>query len=301
MLRGIMNRNQKIRFFERDITHFLFILPNFLLYSFLSVFPIFLGFYYSVTDWNGVSPKYDIIGISNYIKLLNDPRFKRAFSFNVRYTLMLIVSVTVLAIILGLLLNKSFRGRTYFRALYFFPAVLSMVVIGLIFNEIYFRGGPLIGNTFNIESLKKSILSSPYTAIYGVLLANVWKSVAIPTVLVISGLQTIPQEIVESAYIDGANRWHEFKYITIPFILPMISVILVLTLREGLMIFDYIMSLTQGGPAGSTESITMMIYRFAFEEMKFSSAIAEAVLMSLIIMTVSFIQIRYTNSKRIYQ
>jgi raffinose/stachyose/melibiose transport system permease protein len=289
------------RFFERNATHFLFILPNFLLYTVLSVFPIFLGFYYSITDWNGVSPSYSITGINNYIKLLSDPRFKRALSFNVRYAVMLIFFVTVLAVILGLLLNRPFKGRTCFRTLYFFPAVLSMVVIGLIFNEIYFHGGPVIGSLLHIKSLEKSILSSPGTAIYGILIANVWKSAAIPTVLVISGLQTIPQEIVESAYIDGANSYHEFRYITVPFILPMVSIILVLTLREGLMIFDYIMSLTQGGPAGSTESITMMIYRFAFEEMKFSAAIAEAVLMALIIMIVSFIQIRYTNSRRVYQ
>lgn len=132
------------------------------------------------------------------------------------------------------------------------------------------------------------------------LIANVWKSVAIPAVLVLAGLQSIPEDIVESAKLDGATPFQLFAHITMPFLLPIVSVIVVLTLKEGLMVYDYIMALTGGGPAGSTESITLMIYRLGFEEMKFSYSIALSILVSLVIGAVSVVQIKLSMKKQVY-
>lgn len=285
---------------ERNITHFLYVLPNLLLYSLLSVLPIVLGLYYSFTDWNGISKKYNIVGLANYVKILSDRRFRKAVLFNLRYAAMLIICIMVLAVVLGLLLNSKIKGQNAFRAIYFFPACISMLTIGLIANYIFFQGVPSIGNALGIEALQKNILSNRSLAIYGILITNVWKSVAIPTVLVISALQTIPKDITEAATIDGANGWHRFWKITVPYILPILSIIFVLVLKEGLMIYDLIMALTSGGPAGATESITLSIYRIGFEDMKFGYAISEAMLIAIVIAVISVIQIRFTDKRKIY-
>ncbi len=296
--RRISMKNRKNR--DRNLTHFFYILPNLILYSALSITPICLGIYYSLTDWNGITKNYNFVGLSNYIKILNDRRFHRAVMFNLRYAFMLIVGVLFLSLCLALLMNYPVRGRSVFRAIYFFPACISMLTIGLIFNYIYFQGLPVIGNALNIDFLKKNILSGRKTAIYGILIANLWKSVAIPTVLIISALQTIPREILESAVVDGANGWQRFQYIIIRYILPILSIIFVLILKEGLMIYDYIVALTTGGPAGATESLTLSIYRLGFEDLKFGYAISQALMIAGIITVISVIQMRYTDKKKIY-
>lgn len=285
---------------ERNIVHFLYVLPNLILYSLLSIVPIILGLYYSFTNWNGISKKYKMVGFSNYIKILKDSRFRKAVSFNLRYAVMLIICVMLISVILALLLNARTKGQNFFRAVYFFPACVSMLTIGLIFNYIFFQGVPGIGEALGIESLQKNILSGRNTAIYGILVTNVWKSVAIPTVLVISALQTIPAEIMEAATVDGANGRQRFFYITLRYILPILSIIFVLLLKEGLMIYDYIMALTTGGPAGATESITLSIYRLGFEDMKFGYAISQAMIVAFIIAVISIIQIKFTDKKKIY-
>ena len=285
---------------ERRLTHLLFVLPGLILYCFQTVVPVVLGAFYSTTNWNGVSKSFSFVGLQNYIRALTDVRFRRSMDFSIRYTVLLILCVVVLSLILGLLLNTKIRGRTFFRAVYFFPAVISMITIGLIFSQFYSRGMSSLGEALGMDWMKKSILSSPDTAIYGVLIANVWKSVAIPAVLVLAGLQSIPEDIVEYAKLDGATPFQLFAHITMPFLLPIVSVIVVLTLKEGLMVYDYIMALTGGGPAGSTESITLMIYRLGFEEMKFSYSIALSILVSLVIGAVSVVQIKLSMKKQVY-
>ncbi len=285
---------------EKQVTHALFVLPGVLLYCFQTVIPVVVGAYYSVTSWNGVSKNYSFVGLDNYTRAFTNSRFIKSSLFSIRYSLLLIVCVVVLAVLLGLLLNTSIKGRSFYRSVYFFPAVISMITIGLIFSQFYSQGMTALGNATGAAWMRKSILSSPDTAIYGVLIANVWKSVAIPVVLVLAGLQSIPDEIMESARLDGASPTQLFRHITMPFLLPVVSVIIVLTLKEGLMVYDYIMALTGGGPAGSTESITLMIYRLGFEEMKFSYSIALSILVSVLIFTVSVVQIKLSAKKQAY-
>ena len=284
---------------EKYITYALYIIPGFVLYLCLFVTPLILGIYYSTFDWNGFSKKRDFIGLGNYIDALTDDRFTSAILFNLRYSILLIISIIVISMVLALLLNKDLKARGFIRSVYFFPAVVSMLTASLIFNEIYFRAIPAVGELLGIAALQKSVLSSPSTAIYGILFVHVWQGVAIPTVLFLAGLQTIPGEILESSLIDGASKWQQFWKITIPYLLPVVSVVLVLVLRDGLMVFDYIVGLTDGGPGGATTSIVMLVYRQGFEEMKFSFAIAEALMISVVLIAVSAFQMIVINRKSI--
>ena len=283
---------------ERNRTHLLLVLPDVILYTVFSVF--LLGIYYSFTDWDGIRKSYQFIGLRNYIKMFTDKRFLNSVSFNVWYTILLVIVVTVLSVILGILLNQKIKGQSFFRSLYFFPAVISLLTGGLIFNQIFGRGIPFLGEALGVEFLQKNILASKTLAVYGVLFVNVWQGVAIPTVLVMSGLQTVPHELVEAASLDGATKWQIFRYLTMPFLRPTISMIIILNLKSGLMLYDYVVALTSGGPARATESLTLLIYTQAFDEMKFSYSIAESIVVSGIIILISVLQIRNSNRKKVY-
>jgi len=232
---------------SKRITFALFTLPGFLLYSTFFIFPIIMGIYYSLTNWNGISKKFKFIGLKNYKDIIHDKRFLDALIFNAKYSIMLTVCIVVLGMMLALLLNSKIKGITFFRSMYFLPAVLSMITVGLIFNQIFYRAIPSIGQAFGIDWLSTNILSNSSTAVYGILFVNVWQGVAMPTLLFLAGLQTIPTDLYEAAAIDGATAWQRFKSITIPFLVPVLSVVMVLTVKSGLMVFDYVKSLTDGG------------------------------------------------------
>lgn len=294
-------KNNKVKLGrEKFITYLLFSLPGFILYLCFFVAPLFLGVYYSLLDWNGYSKNYHFIGIENYIKALSSTDFRKAILFNLKYSAMLIILVIGFSLLLSVMLSKNFRFRTFVRSAFFMPAVLSMLTVSLIFSEIFYRAIPALGELLHVGALSANILSNKSTAIYGILFVHVWQGVAIPTVLLMSALQTVPSEILESSLIDGASRWQQFWKITLPFLVPTIGVILVLLLRDGLTLFDYVYGLTQGGPGGATRTITLLIYQQGFEEWNFSFAIAESLILSVILAAFSMIQIVFAQKKQIY-
>ncbi len=284
---------------SKKITFALFSLPGLLLYSTFFIFPVLLGIYYSMTNWNGISRKITFIQFKNYVNIFNDKRFLNALIFNAKYCVMLTICIVILGIILAHLLNSKIKGITFFRSMYFLPAVLSMITVGLIFNQIYYRAIPPIGSALGIEFLSKNILSSPKTAVYGILFVNVWQGVAMPTLLFLAGLQTVPAELYEAAAMDGVNTIQRFLHITLPFLIPVLSVVMVLTIKGGITVFDYVKSLTDGGPGGVTESVSLLIYSNAFVEMKFSYAVAEAIVIGVVIALISAVQIFISGRKKV--
>lgn len=284
---------------ERITTYGLFCLPGFIAYCVFLIFPILMGIYYSFMDWNGISKGYNFIGFANYAKLFTDKKFGEALLFNFRYTIMLIVGVVVVSVVLALLLNKEFKGRSFFRTLYFLPAVLSMITVSLVFKQVFFYVLPAIGKALGIEALSTNILASKQNAIYGVLFVHLWQGVALPTLLFLAGLQTIPTELYEAAAIDGANGWQQFKHITVAYLIPTLSVVLVLLVKQGLMVFDYVKSMTAGGPGTATQTIALLIYNNGFERNRYSYSIAQAIATGVIIALISAIQIQASNRKKV--
>ena len=282
---------------ERITTYGLFCLPGFIAYCVFLIFPILMGIYYSFMDWNGISKGYNFIGFANYAKLFTDKKFGEALLFNFRYTIMLIVGVVVISVVLALLLNKEFKGRSFFRTLYFLPAVLSMITVSLVFKQVFFYVLPAIGKALGIEALSTNILASKQNAIYGVLFVHLWQGVALPTLLFLAGLQTIPTELYEAAAIDGANGWQQFKHITVAYLIPTLSVVLVLLVKQGLMVFDYVKSMTAGGPGTATQTIALLIYNNGFERNRYSYSIAQAIATGVIIALISAIQIQANRKK----
>lgn len=286
---------------KKNKTFFIMTIPAIILYTVFFVYPVISGIYYSTTNWDGISLEYSFIGLDNFIELFKDDRFKNAIWFNIRYTVILTVVGNVLALAIAHVLNAKIRCRQLFRSIFFFPAVLSMITVGLIFNEIYYRIIPIFGETLHIEALQSNILANSDLAIYGILFVHLWQGIALPTILYLAGLQGIPNDLIEAAKLDGASFWQRFKNITIPFIIPVMNVALVMLIKAGLTVFDYIRAMTDGGPGWATESIGLLIYNNAFKEMKFSYSIAESLVLFIIIAVVSAIQFKVLGKKEVGQ
>ena len=188
--------------------------------------------------------------------------------------------------------NKRFQNAVLFN--------IKFTILAVIFNEIFYRVVPVIGKSLNISWLSTNILASKSTAVYGVLIVHVWLAVAMATVMLLAGLQSTPMELYEAAELDGANKWQRFRYITMPFLLPVLSVVLILQIKNGLTVYDIIVALTNGGPGGATESLSILIYNHGFKEVKFSYAIAEAIILTIVICAISFVQTSISNKKKVY-
>jgi raffinose/stachyose/melibiose transport system permease protein len=255
------------------------------------------GIFFSLTDWNGLARTYKFIGIQNYIQVFTNARIVNSMNFTVRYTILLVICVLILAMALALLVTYAIHPsfRTFFRSMFFAPVVLSLITVGLIFNEIFYRILPQLGQMLGNEVLSKNILGNPKTVIFGILIVNIWQGVGIPFIMLLAGLQNVPQDLYEAATIDGANPLQVFGKITVPFILPVINVAFVLTLKNGLTVFEYIQAMTEGGPARASESVGYLIYKIAFWEVQMSSAMTISVLLLIVISLVSLAQIKVTS------
>jgi len=298
---GICDMKKEIypqKFWNKSRTLALFIIPGLFFYLMFAIVPILMGIRYSFTDWNGFSPHYNNVYFRNYLRIFHDDSFLHALNFTFRYTVALVCFITLFSLLIALLLNVKVKGSTFFRALYFFPAVLSMLTLGLIFNQIYYRALPVLADATGLQFLK-GILSTPQKAFWGVLFVQIWQGLAIPTILFLAGLQTIPIDQVEAAQMEGAGAIRTFHSIKLPYLYPTLTVVLVLALKSGILAFDNIKAMTEGGPAGSTISIAFIIYQHGFTEMKFSYSIAEAIFMGCIICFISAIQISINNKKKV--
>lgn len=275
-----------------EYTHFIFTLPALILYTIFFTYPMLSGLYYSLTDWNGFSRNYNFVGIANFIKIFKDSRIKNSLGFTIKYCILLVLLTVAISLVLALLLNSKIRMKSFVRSVYFFPVVLSLITVGLIFNQIYYQIIPVLGKVLHIGFLSKNILANAKLAPYGILFVNLWQGVAIPTVLFIAGLQSVPAELVEAAKIDGASALQRFRSVILPFLIPVVNIIIILSLKSGLTLFDYIKAMTDGGPGRATESIGVLVYSYAFQEMKFSYGITLSVILFMIITIISILQIK---------
>lgn len=277
------------------MTYFAFTLIPVLLYATFYVYSMFSGFYYSFTDWNGIDATYNFVWFDNYRKLFANANFWRSMSVTFQYALVLVICTTLLSLVLALSLNSLKRFRGFMKSAFFIPAMIGSVTIALIWNQLFYRALPSIGQALGIDALSVSPLANPHYALYAVVFINIWQSVAMPTIIFIAGLQSIPDELYESAQLDGATPFKRFRYITLPYLMPTLTVNIVLLVKQGFTTFDYPYALTGGGPARATMVIAIQIMSDAFENWKFAMANAEAGVLFLIIAVFSAIQIKLSS------
>ncbi len=274
---------------------YLFVLVPVLLQLIFFYLPMLQGFFYSLTDWTGLTPNYNMVGFTNYSNILSDQKFLKSISFTLVFTVGLIFGEVMLGIFIARLLNGKLKGVGFFRTAYFFPAVLSTVTLGLIFKQIFNYGLPQLGEALNISWLESNLIADEKTVVLGVLFVALWQGVAMPVIIFLSGLQSIPSEILEAAAIDGASKGQIFRRIELPYLLPSLSMVFIMALKSGLTAFDLIYALTGGGPSDKTTSLGLLVYNYAFKSNQYGYANAIAVVLFIIIGIISIIQIRVSK------
>lgn len=284
------------RMSSKSKTHLLMIIPVVVLFFAFNTLPLIIGAFYSFTNYRGYG-SWDFVGLRNYIDLFSDTRVWNSYLFTFKYALAGTVLVNVISLLMALALNSKIRFKSALRGVYFIPNILGGLIVGYIFSFIFTYIIPAVGESLNIEWIKNSILADERFAWVGVLIVGVWQAVAMNTIIYISGLQTIPADVYEAAKIDGSGAFYTFRKITLPLLMPFVSINLVLSTKNMLMVFDQIMSLTKGGPSQSTESISYLIYRNGMDGGQFGFQSANAVLFFVIIVTISVIQMKITGKK----
>ena len=281
---------------NKEKTFLAIIIPVVILFFIFNTLPMIKGFIYSLTNYKGYG-SYQFVGVRNYIDLFSDVRVGKSYLFTFKYALVGTVLVNVLSIIMALALNAQIRFKSALRGIYFVPNILGGLVVGYIFSFFFTYILPAVGDTFNISWLQNSILASEKYAWIAVIVVGVWQAVAMNTIIYISGLQTVPEEVYEASMLDGVNKWQQFWKVTFPLIMPFVTINLVLSTKNMLMVFDQIMSLTKGGPAQSTESLSYLIYQNGMSGGQFGFQSANAVIFFLIIVGISLFQMTVLNKK----
>lgn len=281
---------------HKDKTFLAMIIPIVLLFFAFNTVPLIRGAIYSFTNYKGYG-SYDWVGLRNYVDLFSDSRVGASYLFTFKYAVVGTILVNVISLMLAVALNSKIRAKSFLRGVYFVPNILGGLIVGYIFSFIFTYIIPQIGIICGMDWLSNSILADVRYAWIGVLIVGVWQSVAMNTIIYISGLQTVPTEIYEAGMIDGANAWTTFRKLTFPMLMPFISINLVLSTKNMLMVFDQIMSLTKGGPAQSTESISFLIYNNGMKGGQFGFQSANAILFFVVIVAISVFQMWITNRK----
>lgn len=273
----------------------LFLIIPIILQIFFFYFPLFQGGFYSLTNWTGLTYNYKFVGMNNYKLLFMDQNFGKSLIFTLILTISLIIGEIVFGILIARALNAKIKGKTFFRAWFFFPAVLAGLTVALIFKQVFNYGLPAIGNALHIPFLQTSLLGNQVGAVIATIFVMLWQGIAMPVIIFLAGLQSIPQDVKEAGEVDGANGWQIFWKIEMPFMLPSISMVFILALKSGLTAFDQIFAMTAGGPNNSTTSLGLLIYNYAFNNNQFGYANAIAVVLFILIALISLLQIRISN------
>ena len=280
----------------REITDYIkFVFPMLILYILFFILPLFQTIGYSFTDYNGINPKKEFTGLTNYFDVFQDIWFYYSMAFTGSFVLLMILLANVLGFLLALALNTKIRSRNILRAIVFCPFVFNNVTVGFIWQFLLGRFMtdlyPLTGwKVFNIGWLSDNSL-----VLYSVVFVKLWQSIGYFMVIYLAGLQLLPQDPLEAALIDGCTGIKMIRYITIPLMKPTAFVCIFLAITESLNMFPLIMSLTNGGPGHASENISLYIYNEAFKSHRMGYASALAVILTIIMTIIAGLQMKLTR------
>ena len=280
----------------REITDYIkFVFPMLILYILFFILPLFQTIGYSFSDYNGINPKKEFTGLTNYFDVFQDKWFYNSMAFTGKSVLLMILLANVLGFLLALALNTKIRSRNILRAIVFCPFVFNNVTVGFIWQFLLGRFMtdlyPLTGwKVFNIGWLSDNSL-----VLYSVVFVKLWQSIGYFMVIYLAGLQLLPQDPLEAAVIDGCTGIKMIRYITIPLMKPTAFVCIFLAITESLNMFPLIMSLTNGGPGHASENISLYIYNEAFKSHRMGYASALAVILTIIMTIIAGLQMKLTR------
>ena len=274
-----------------------FLSPWLLTFALFGVYPLLFSLLVSFTDYDPLGGTMAWVGAAQYARAMRDPVFWQSLKVTLYFVAGTIPFTTTLALALALLLNRPLRGRGFFRASFFLPTVISLVVVSLIFKQVYSPFGLLNMFLRALGMEGHPWLQDPLTALPAVMLMDVWAAVGYYMVIYLAGLQTIPAELYEAAALDGSDGWRRHRHVTLPLLLPTTLFVVVINTIRSLQVFIEIFVMTQGGPLDSTRTTVFYLYERAFRHNDMGYASAIAYLLFLIILLASLARTRLFKPK----
>lgn len=275
---------------RRRIWGWIFITPQLIGLIVFAVIPLLMSLGISFHSWDGIASSMKFVGIDNYIDQITDPNFKKALLNTLIYSVMFIPLDLILALLLAIAVQKI-RGKSFYRLFYFMPVVTGSVSVGVIWTWIMNGDFGLLNNILAAVGIEgPKWLADPKTVLFSIVIVSVWWNVGYNMVLLLAGLQNIPQVYYEAAQIDGANKWNAFRHITLPMLSPTLFFVLIMTIISSFQVFDQAFVMTQGGPMKASYTLVYHIYQSAFVEFKMGSACASSMILFVIILIITLIQ-----------
>jgi alpha-1,4-digalacturonate transport system permease protein len=285
---------------------YIFLLPNMLIFGIFVLTPMLMNFYYSMTGGTELFLKdRAFVGLNNFRYLFDcqnflDPStcdedlFWRAIWNTTLFVVLQVGGMVLFAMATATILNREIRGRGFWRSVFFYPVLLSPVVVALIWKWILQRDGVLNAIIMALGGERIPFLLDPTWAIFWVILVSIWAQMGFHTLILLAGLQAIPAELYEAGAIDGTSRWQAFRHITLPLWMPSLFVVLVLSLIRAVQVFDQVYVLTRGGPGTATQYVVQYIYNTGFANMPARRGLAAAasLVMGAILLVLTLIQLR---------
>ena len=292
-----------------DRMGYIFVLPNLLIFGVFVLFPMLLNFYYAMTGGNKLFPAdRPFVGLGNFETLFDcddflspnscqEDLFWRGVFNTIQFVILQVSGIVLFSLATALALNRRIVARGFFRSVFFYPVLLSPVVVALIWKWVLQHEGALnaIVELFGGES-RRWLLDSNW-AMFWVVFVSVWALMGFYTLILLAGLQSIPPELYEASSIDGANTWQDFRFVTMPLLMPTMFVVLVLSLIRAVQMFDQIFVLTGGGPDTRTQLIVQYIYATGFSNQiqLFGLSAAASMALGLSLLVLTLLQLRLGN------
>ncbi len=263
------------------------------------LFPIAASLVLSFTDYQLLSGKGTFIGFENFVSLFSDPTFLRAVTNTLLFTVGTLPFTIAIAITLAIFVSRNLPLKTFFQSVYFFPSIVSLVVVALIYSTLYARGGyiQMLLNAMGLASPPEGFLFNEATALPSIMAMDIWMSAGYYMLLFIAALQSIPQELYDAASLEGAGAWHRLKAITLPHLKPMLLFVLVLNTIKSFQIFVEVFVMTKGGPLNSTMTIVYFVYEEGLHKFSIGYGAAAANILFVLIAIIAWVEMRLMQER----
>jgi len=279
----------------KQLTPVLFLLPAMAIYLVFALYPTFSVIEYSFTDWDGISPERDYIGLANYERLFSDRIFWEAFRNTFVWSGVIIAINVGLGLVLAAMLARVWKGRLVIQTAIVLPVVISPIAVATIWRWMYQPTGVInqVLELVGLGGLATPWLGNPDVVLYALAIAHAWSTLGLGVIIFLAGLQAVDEDLYEAARIDGATALQSFRHVTLPALRPVTAVVFILTLTQSFKVFDIVWATTQGGPIRFSEILSTYMYkRGALEnEYGYGAAIGVSLLVIVSLATLVYMQI----------
>ena len=282
----------------RKITPYLFIMPMLVGLIIFRFGPIIASFLISFTEWRGTAPPA-FIGFDNYVELFNKEVFWVVLGNTITFAALFVPGVIILGLALALLVNQKIQGIAFFRGMYYLPAITSMVAVALVWNWIFATRYGILNHvlrTYLSVRQPPAWLASSDTALLVLVIVSVWKSAGLQMLIFLAGLKGIPGYLYEAARIDGANRYQQFRHVTLPMLTPVTFFVLIISIFEAFRTFEVTFVMTGGGPLHKSATLAYFIYENAFQFFRFGYSSAVAYVLMVLVVIITIVNFRFRRS-----